>query len=221
VSPAETGADLARQWRASIHTPFDLPRFSETIMKFTTKTLVLMAAAIVINIVVGQIVAWVKLPLFLDSIGTVLVGILAGPLAGAIVGTLSHLIWGLILDPVAAAFFPVALVIGLTAGICARYGLFANIGKAIISGVIITITSTIVSIPIVVYMFGGVTGSGTDFMTTYMLAMGGQLLQSVAISNLVQNVADKVITAVIAWLIASRLPNNLTSGMPFFAYSRP
>ena len=49
-------------------------------MKFDNKTLVLMAAAIVINIVVGQIVAWLKLPLFIDSIGTILVGILAGSL---------------------------------------------------------------------------------------------------------------------------------------------
>ncbi|MCX5494344.1 hypothetical protein OSH11_06505 [Kaistia dalseonensis] len=190
-------------------------------MQFTTKTLVLMAAAIVINIVVGQIVAWVKLPLFLDSIGTVLVAILAGPLAGAVVGTVSNLIWGLLFNPVAAAFFPVALVIGLTAGICARYGLFANLGKAIVSGLIITITSTIVSIPIVVYMFGGVTGSGTDFMTTYMLAMGTELINSVSISNLVQNIPDKVITAVVAYVIASGLPKNMTSGMPFFAYSRP
>jgi energy-coupling factor transport system substrate-specific component len=190
-------------------------------MKFETRTLVLMAGAIVINIVVGQIVAWLKLPLFLDSIGTVLVGILAGPIAGAIVGTLGNLIWGLILDPVAAAFFPVALVIGLVAGLCARYGLFANLWKTILSGVIICVISTIVATPIVVYMFGGVTGSGTDFATAYMLAMGSQLLQSVAISNLGLNVIDKVITAVVAWLIASRLPRNVTSSLPFFAYSRP
>ncbi|MBZ9935708.1 ECF transporter S component [Mesorhizobium sp. BR1-1-16] len=189
-------------------------------MKFDNRTLVLMAAAIVINIVVGQIVAWLKLPLFIDSIGTVLVGILAGPIAGAIVGTLACLIWGLILDPVAAAFFPVALVIGATAGILARYGWFSSLWKTVVSGAIIAVISTIVSIPIIVYMFGGVTGSGTDFATAYLLAMGTQLIQSVAISNLVQNLADKIITAVIAWLIATRLPRNFTTGLPFFAYTK-
>ncbi len=190
-------------------------------MKFDNRTLVLMAAAIVINIVVGQIVAWLKLPLFIDSIGTILVGILAGPIAGAIVGVLANLIWGLILDPVAAAFFPVALVIGLAAGILARYGWFANLGKTIVSGIIISIVSTLVAIPIIVYMFGGVTGSGTDFATAYLLAMGTQLIQSVAISNLIQNLADKIITAVIAWVIATRLPRNFTTGLPFFAYTKP
>jgi energy-coupling factor transport system substrate-specific component len=190
-------------------------------MKFDNRTLVLMAAAIVINIVVGQIVTWLKLPVFLDSIGTVLVAIMAGPIAGAIVGTLSNLIWGLIFNPVAAAFFPVALVIGLSAGILARYGWFTNLWKTVVAGVIISIASTIVAIPIVAYMFGGATGSGTDFMTAYMLAVGNGFLESIAISNLVQNLADKVITVVVAFLIAMRLPRNLTSGFPFFNYSKP
>ena len=41
---------------------------------FTTMTWVLIPVAIAINIVVGQIVVFLKLPVFLDSIGTVLVG---------------------------------------------------------------------------------------------------------------------------------------------------
>jgi len=189
-------------------------------MKFDNRTLVLMAAAIVINIVVGQIVTWLKLPIFLDSIGTVLVAILAGPIAGAIVGVIANLLWGLLFNPVAAAFFPVALVIGLAAGILARYGWFSNLWKTVVSGVIISIVSTIVAIPIVAYMFGGATGSGTDFMTAYMLAVGNGFWESIAVSNLVQNLGDKIITAVVAFLIAIRLPRNVTSSMPFFAYSR-
>lgn len=92
-------------------------------MKLDTKSLVLMAVAIVINVVVGQIAVWIKLPLYVDAVGTVLVGILAGPFAGALTGVLTNLIWGLISDPVAAAFFPVSLVIGLAAGfLAARAG---------------------------------------------------------------------------------------------------
>ena len=51
--------------------------------QFSTQTLVLMAVAIAINIAVGYLVQNVlKIPIYLDSIGTVLVGALAGPLAG-------------------------------------------------------------------------------------------------------------------------------------------
>src|SRR5215210_4788878 len=90
---------------------------------FSTMTLVLIPVAIAINIVIGQIVSLLKLPVYLDSIGTVLVGVLAGPWAGALTGVLSNTIWGLTIDPNALPWFPVALFIGLVAGICANVGL--------------------------------------------------------------------------------------------------
>ena len=52
--------------------------------QFTTRTLMLMPIAIALNIILGQTVAAaLKIPIYLDSIGTILVGVLAGPLAGA------------------------------------------------------------------------------------------------------------------------------------------
>ena len=189
-------------------------------MKLETRTLVLIAAAIVINVVVGQIAVWVKLPLYVDAIGTVLVAILAGPLAGAITGTLTNLVWGLISDPSAAAFFPVSLVVGLVAGYLARLGWFRSIGMTIAAGVVIGIISTIVAVPIIIYMFGGVTGAGTDFATAYLLAVGQELINSVAVANLGTNLVDKIVTCVIAWVIVKRLPQRFTSGFAFFGYSK-
>ena len=115
---------------------------------FTTTTIVLISIAIVINIVAGQLVSMLKLPIFLDSIGTVLVGLLAGPWAGGLTGMLTNLIWGMITSPVAAAFSPVAMAIGIVAGLCAKYGLFKTWWLAIISGVIIAIFSAVVAVPI-------------------------------------------------------------------------
>ncbi|MEK7785105.1 MAG: ECF transporter S component, partial [Chloroflexota bacterium] len=62
---------------------------------FTTVTLVMIPVAIAINIAVGQTIYTLKVPLYVDSIGTILVGVLAGPWAGALTGLLSNLIWGL------------------------------------------------------------------------------------------------------------------------------
>ncbi|MEN9564501.1 MAG: hypothetical protein RIR73_2745, partial [Chloroflexota bacterium] len=51
----------------------------ESIKKeFTTRTLVLIPIAIAINIAIGELVVRLKLPVYLDSIGTVLVGAIAG-----------------------------------------------------------------------------------------------------------------------------------------------
>ncbi len=62
---------------------------------FTTLSIVMIPVAIAINIAVGQIIYALKIPLYLDSIGTVLVGVLAGPWVGALTGLLANLIWGL------------------------------------------------------------------------------------------------------------------------------
>ena len=62
---------------------------------FNTQTWVLIPIAIAINIAIGQIVVLLKLPVYLDSIGTVLVAALCGPWAGALTGALSNIIWGI------------------------------------------------------------------------------------------------------------------------------
>ncbi|MGL1930872.1 MAG: ECF transporter S component [Desulfotalea sp.] len=178
---------------------------------FSTVTLALIAFAIVLNMAIGQLVSLLKLPIFLDSIGTVLVGIIAGPVAGGITGLLTNLIWGLISSPVAAAFAPVAMVIGIVAGLCAKYGLFKTWWQAIIAGVIITIFNAVVAVPIKLYMFGGITGSGADFVTAYMLALGKNLFGSVVVSVFTSNLLDKVITALLVWGIVRALPERTKS----------
>lgn len=95
---------------------------------FSTATLALIPAAIAINVAAGSIVYALKLPIYLDSIGTVLVGVLAGPWAGAATGIFANMIWSLLpipggLAPTSAAFAPVAGVIGLMAGLWARAGI--------------------------------------------------------------------------------------------------
>jgi energy-coupling factor transport system substrate-specific component len=123
--------------------------------QFDTRVIVMIPIAIAINIVLGQTVsAALKVPIYLDSIGTILVGVLAGPIAGALTGGLANLVWTYILPPplqsaYAAPFFIVAVEIGLLAGIFGRLGFFRSrpntpadrlaIGAAIVIGVIIVI----------------------------------------------------------------------------------
>jgi energy-coupling factor transport system substrate-specific component len=93
---------------------------------FTTLTLALIPVAVVVNIVVGHIVQDIlKLPVYLDSVGTVLVAVLAGPLAGALTGALSNLLWGIVFsNPSIMPFAVTAFAIGLVAGIWAKLGWF-------------------------------------------------------------------------------------------------
>ena len=100
--------------------------------RFDTRTLVLIPIAIAINIVLGQTVASVlKVPIYLDSIGTVLVGVLAGPIPGLVTGLVTNLLWTYVLPPpfhsdYAAPFAVVAAFIGFFAGVVAQFGLHAQ-----------------------------------------------------------------------------------------------
>src|SRR6476469_2789179 len=107
-------------------------RLESITSQFDTRTIVLIPIAIAINIILGQTVsAALKVPVYLDSIGTLLVGVLAGPIAGAVTGGLANLIWTYVLpspfhSDYAAPFFIVAVEIGLLAGIFGRLGFFRS-----------------------------------------------------------------------------------------------
>lgn len=126
---------------------------------FSSQALVLIVISIAINMIGGQLASMVKLPIFLDSIGTLISAVLLGPVIGMLTGLLTNLLWGLLTDPIAAAFAPVAMVIGLVAGWLARAGWFRTLPKVVVSGVIITLAVTVVAVPLRTALFGGVTGT--------------------------------------------------------------
>ncbi|MEO8252607.1 MAG: hypothetical protein ABI578_09055 [Chloroflexota bacterium] len=96
--------------------------------QFGTRTYLLMAVGIGVNVILGQAVASaLKLPIYLDSIGTILVGVLCGPIAGAITGGLGNVLWSYVIPPPfqyqpAAAFAITAVAIGVIAGLLGRAG---------------------------------------------------------------------------------------------------
>lgn len=180
---------------------------------FSTMTWVLIPVAIAINIAIGQIVVLLKLPVFLDSIGTVLVGIICGPWAGALTGALSNTIWGLF-NPDSLPWWPVAFFIGLVAGFCANAGLFKSWWKVILSGFLIALTAAIVSTPISVYLYGGITASGSSFITAYLLQTGQGVVSAVLSTGFLVEPVDKISTAMLAFAIVQGLSKRLIARFP-------
>ena len=187
---------------------------------FSTRMLVLMAIGIALNMALGQLVAMLKLPVYLDSLGTMLVAVLCGPWIGGLTGLVTNLLWGLIQGPTAAFFAPVAAVIGMAAGLLARAGLFRTPWGAAIAGAIIAVALAVVAVPIRIHLFGGVTGSGADFLTAYLTRVGQDLFSSVVVTVVTSNLADKIATALLVWAIVRGLPQRAAGDWPYLAHSR-
>jgi energy-coupling factor transport system substrate-specific component len=181
---------------------------------FNTITWTLIPVAIAINIAIGYIVVALKLPVYLDSIGTIFVAVVCGPWAGAITGMLSNIIWGATIDPNAFPWFPVAFFIGLVSGFCAQGGLFKSWWKVMIAGFLVALAAAVVGTPISVGVYGGITASGSSFITAYLLQTGQSLLPAVLITNNLVEPFDKISTALLAFAIIQGLSTRFLARFP-------
>lgn len=182
--------------------------------EFTTMTWVLIPVAIAINLTIGQIVLVLKLPVYLDSIGTVLVGVICGPWAGALTGALTNIVAGIILDPGWLPWFPVAAVIGATAGVMANIGYFKNWWKVVVTGFVIAVMATIVGTPISIAIFSGISASGSSIITAFLLETGRGLLEAVLTTNFISEPVDKIATSLLAFAILDGLSARYLSRFP-------
>ncbi|MEX2143681.1 MAG: hypothetical protein WD740_03730 [Anaerolineales bacterium] len=176
--------------------------------EFSTFSIVLMAVAIALNIAVGTLILGLKVPLYLDSIGTVLVGVLVGPWAGAVTGFLANIIWVFFGNPVYAPFAGVAAIIGVLAAVFAHIGWFKIWWRAAVAGIIVGFVAAIISAPIAAYVFGGTLGAGTDAIVALFRGAGLDALGANMAQGITSDPIDKMITFFVVWAVLQALPQR-------------
>jgi energy-coupling factor transport system substrate-specific component len=190
-------------------------KFLDEVKKdFNTMTWVLIPVAIAINIAMGQIVALLRLPVYLDSIGTMLVAAICGPWAGALTGALANTVWGLAINPDALPWWPVAFLIGLVTGYCAKGGLFKNWWKVVVTGFLVALTAATSSVPISFLIYGGITTGGTGLLTAFLVESGKGIVSAVFASSFLVEPVDKITTAMLAFAIAQGLSQRFLARFP-------
>jgi len=248
--------------------------------QFSTRVIALIPVAIAINIALGYTVQTVlKLPIYLDSIGTILVGVLAGPLAGLATGVLTNLIWQYAPGIGGGTIGPFAItagVIGLLAGIWGRYGVYrsrpasgsqlllaAIVAAALVivvvlpivnnqtyldpnvggfpdwavpaaigvagftylrhdlaglwvagAGLVTGLIAAAVSAPISAYVFGGVTGSGTDVIVAALRQGGADVLNASLGQGFFSDPIDKMITSFVVFIVLAGLSPRIIARFP-------
>jgi energy-coupling factor transport system substrate-specific component len=173
------------------------------------QALAVIPLGIALNLALGTIVHTLKLPIFLDAIGTITVTLLLGMRAGIAVGVLSFLIGGLLTDPVLPWFSGTQAIIAIYTHIVAKYAGFKSIHKTVLSGLGLGIVAAIASAPVIVMLFGGVTGSGSSLVVAFLLKSGQGIIKSVLLSGLASEPLDKTLQCLLAVWIIRGLPRTI------------
>jgi energy-coupling factor transport system substrate-specific component len=177
--------------------------------EFTTQTWVLIPVGVALSVVAAYVVNVVKVPfLYLDALGVVLVALLAGPWAAALTGVFVNVVEGFLVNPTFWAYTPLQVAFGLAAGYLARRGWFRRYWKVVVVGLVVAAISIVMGAPITVLAFGGVTGTGSDAVTTFFRATGANIWSAVVGQTLVVEPVDKVVTVLLAALVAKRVPRR-------------
>jgi energy-coupling factor transport system substrate-specific component len=173
------------------------------------RSVVFSAVCIALNVGLNKVAAVLQLPVFMDTVGTVLSGAMVPPGYSILVGIISNLIGGVVTHPSIPFYIGTQVVVALMSIVGYRRGWFDTLPAAIALGLAIGIVSAIVSAPVTVLVFGGVTEPGATALNAVLLAAGHDLWTSVLSGSLVVSSIDKVIAAVIVWALLRRMPERL------------
>ena len=174
---------------------------------FTMQAILIIPVCVAVNFVGGQLAGLLKLPMYLDTIGTIFASLLCGPWVGAVAGGLTNVVTG-IANPTNFAFIPVNIIAGLVTGFLARKNMFNKTWKWLLSMFIMAWVSIIVSAPIVVLVYGGVTGGGTSLITAAALAAGANSWTAFFGTEGVFQVLDRIISFLICWAVIKVIPTR-------------
>jgi len=189
------------------------------------RTLALMPCGVVLNLALGFLVYTLKLPVYLDAVGTITITLMAGVRAGVIVGITSFLLGGLLVNPVLPWFSGTQAAIAVYVHVAASRGwlrLGSNNPKCqgfskrtvawmrpVLTGIGLGIVAAIVSAPAIVAVFGGITGSGASLIVAFCLKSGETLVRSVLWAGLSSEPLDKTLQLILSLILIRSMPDGL------------
>lgn len=167
---------------------------------FTLLAILIIPIAIAINFICGNLALTLKLPIYLDCIGTFLVAMIAGPWIGLVTGAFSICI-NAVSDPTLLPYAILAGLLGLIVGFLARKKMFTTVPRMIISGIIVALFSIFMAVGIKYAFFGGFGTSGVSILAATLIASGQPFWVAQFAAQLIAEVPDKLLSVLIPFLV--------------------
>lgn len=169
--------------------------------KISVHKITLIALAVVINIVGSYIALGLHLPIYLDSMGTIMTAILLGPFYGLFPGVLSALVTGMTSDIYALYYMPVGIVLGIVTGFVFQKN---KSNKLFVKSFCISVPASLISACITANLFGGITSSGSTMLVQLLAKTPLGLTLSCLIVQFFTDYFDRLLSL---WLVFSVIKN--------------
>lgn len=181
--------------------------------KMNKLTIFLIPIGIAVNVVGGQLAILLKLPLFLDSIGTFVIGAVCGGVPGALVGLGCGLINAISL-PTLLPYTIIGVLFGFLASFLAKKNMFSSLWKAVVNGVLVALIATGIAVPITATLYGGFVGTGASVIVTTLMASGFGVLPATFVSELASEGMDKLTCLIIIFFVLKAMPARFLVKLP-------
>ena len=176
--------------------------------KMTAYKICLIAFAICINFVGGQIALLLKLPIYLDSIGTVFVASILGPFYGMLPNLLSGLLMGMTVDVYSLYYAPVGIVLGFVTGLVYRKWQPKK-WSILPAAVVITLLSSCIT----AFLFGGITSSGSSILVQILSKTPLGMVGSCFVVQFITDYADRVLCLAVSAVLITALNKSMKGSL--------
>ena len=180
-------------------------------------TVFLIPVGIAVNIVGGQIAILLKLPIWLDGIGTILIGGICGLVPGLIVAAITQIINAISL-PTVLPYMIVGFAMAVMGAYFSKKGFFLSFRKSVLLGVLVAVVTTAMAVPMDVIIFGGFIGTGNSIVAAGLMSLGLSIPVAVTISSFSFGLVDKTLSVLACYFIIKSMPLNFLSKLPMSEY---
>lgn len=163
----------------------------------------LTALGAVLNLITAFVAMTLRLPIYLDSTGTVLISTLLGPKYGIVTGVLGSILSGLTFDVYSFYFAPVQILTALTASLVMRSD-WGRGFRMVVSGLVVALPTSFASAAIAAFVFGGQTSSGSSYLVALLHNLGLGLTMSCFVVQVLTDYLDKLAAMVLARLVIKK-----------------
>ncbi|HFH9368984.1 TPA: ECF transporter S component [Streptococcus agalactiae] len=165
--------------------------------------------AIAINLIGANLALFLRLPIYLDTVGTLLIAVILGPWYAASTAFLSALINWMTTDIFSLYYSPVAIVVAIITGILIKRN--CKPSSLLWKSLIISLPGTIIASVITVILFKGITSSGSSIIAQFLHGIGLDMTSSLILVQVGTDYIDRLISLILVFstitLLKKHSPN--------------